>query len=122
MQFMNKIILFLRLLEDIEFTLQSKDPYRILTISRALRELLLDDYRVTFTTSRTISNGWVPSSDRELRSSESSARERNQGCNQWLMDCEGETFAHAATDLDHHFLTVGEDGGHDVTSGELLAQ
>lgn len=44
MQFMNRIILFLRLLEDIEFTLQSEDPYRILTISRALRELLLDDY------------------------------------------------------------------------------
>ena len=38
------------------------------------------------------------------------------------MDGEGKTFADAAADLDHHLLTVGEDSGHDVTAGELLAQ
>ena len=73
-------------------------------------------------TSRTVSNDLLPSSHRELLNSDPSPRKREEWWDKGFVNGEGEAFVEAGANLDHQCLTMGENGGRDVTTGKSPAE
>ena len=76
---------------------------------------------VAFTTSRTVSNGPLPSSHRELSTLDSPSEERDDGGDERFRHREREPLVAMAAHVDHEHSTVGEDRGRDVSPDESPA-
>jgi len=74
-----------------------------------------------FTTSRTVSNGPLPSSHRELSTLDSPSEERDERGDERFRDRERELLVATGAHVDDEHAAVGEDRGRDVAPGESPA-
>ena len=73
-------------------------------------------------TSRTGSNGRLPSSHRERMTSEPPSGKRDDGGDEGFGNRERESLVATGAHLDHEHPAVGEDGGRDVAADESPAK
>src|SRR5712692_2317298 len=73
-------------------------------------------------TSRTVSNGLLPSSHREFLTSDPPSGKRDDGGDEGFGNWKGEALVATGAHLDHEHPAVGEDGGRDATSDESPAK